>query len=234
MIEKKNWELESSILRFKTVNYLGILRPVIKMFQFSLTLKDIFNRPTEALVQQIQKAENTGNMPFGYSPGLFYLYTFFVFFLQKRGGRIAVRSGHGYINKGSRSHVNQNEIDKMKTIYTERVPKTPQGPAKYKVKYNDADPLCRLLITGDGDVHNPVSGQVSVKAEDELFKYVVARCYARMQIVLFLKSKRLPTKKISYEETVVCIVMPLQLKHPALLENMLKTIDAIRPLPLST
>ena len=46
-----------------------------------------------------------------------------------------------YINKGSRSYVNQNEIDKMETIYTERVPKTPQGPAKYKVKYNDADPL---------------------------------------------------------------------------------------------
>ena len=44
-------------------------------------------------------------------------------------------------NKGSRSYVNQNEIDKMETIYTERVPKTPQGPAKYKVKYNDADPL---------------------------------------------------------------------------------------------
>lgn len=28
--------------------------------------------------------------------------------------------------------------------------------------------------------------------------------------------------------------MPLHLKHPALLENMLKMIDAIRPLPLST
>ena len=94
--------------------------------------------------------------------------------------------------------------------------------------------FCRLLITGDGDAHNPVSGQASVKAEDELSKYVVARCCARMQIVLSLKSKRPPTKQISYEETVVCIVMPLQLKHPALLENMLKMIDAIRPLPLST
>jgi len=46
-----------------------------------------------------------------------------------------------YVSKGSRSYVNQNEIDKMETIYTERVPKTPQGPANYQVKYNDADPL---------------------------------------------------------------------------------------------
>lgn len=47
--------------------------------------------------------------------------------------------------------------------------------------------FCQSLITGDGDAHNPVSGQVSAKAEDELFKYVVARCCARMQIVLSLK-----------------------------------------------
>ena len=74
-------------------------------------------------------------------------------------------------------------------------------------------------ITGDGDAHNPVSSQVSVKAEDEPSKYVVARCCARIQIVLSLKSKTPPTKQISYKETVLCIVMLLQLKHPALLKK---------------
>ena len=45
------------------------------------------------------------------------------------------------LKKGRRSYVNQNEINKMETICAERVPKTSQGPTKYKVKYNDADPL---------------------------------------------------------------------------------------------
>ena len=84
--------------------------------------------------------------------------------------------------------------------------------------------FCRLLITGDGDAHNPVSGQASVKAEDELSKYVVARCCARMQIVLSLKSKRPPTKQISYEETVVCIVM-LSYSNKTHIQYVKNTID---------
>lgn len=79
-------------------------------------------------------------MPFAYSPSLFY--NFFIFFFYRSEEEILqFDPDMVYINRGSRSYVNQNEIDKMETIYTERVPKTPQGPAKYKVKYNDADPL---------------------------------------------------------------------------------------------
>ena len=80
-------------------------------------------------------------MPFAYSPSLFYFYNFFVFFYRSEEEILQFDPDMVYINKGSRSYVNQNEIDKMETIYKERVPKTPQGPAKYKVKYNDADPL---------------------------------------------------------------------------------------------
>lgn len=99
-----------------------------------------------------------------------------------------------YINKGSRSYVNQNEIDKMETIYKGRVPKTPKDLLSIKSNTMMQTHFYRLLITGDGDAHNPVSGQVSVKAEDELFKYVVARRCVLMQIVLSLKSKIPPTK----------------------------------------
>ena len=73
-------------------------------------------------------------MPFAYSPSLFYFYNFFVFFYRSEEEILQFDPDMVYINKGSRSYVNQNEIDKMETIYKERVPKTPQGPAKYKVK----------------------------------------------------------------------------------------------------
>ena len=65
------------------------------MFQLILTLKDYFFNPTETLVQQIQKAKNIGNMPCAYSPSLFHFYTFLCLFLQKRGGNIGIRPGHG-------------------------------------------------------------------------------------------------------------------------------------------
>ena len=65
--------------------------------------------------------------------------------------------------------------------------------------------FCRLLIIGDGDAHNPVSGQVSAKVEDGLFKYAVAVHVVAVAVPLlsllctnancpFLKIEKTPNK----------------------------------------
>ncbi|CAH3165890.1 unnamed protein product, partial [Pocillopora meandrina] len=45
------------------------------------------------------------------------------------------------LRKGRRLYANQDEIDKLKPVQVKKVPLAPQGPVKYEVQYNDADPL---------------------------------------------------------------------------------------------
>ena len=35
----------------------------------------------------------------------------------------------------------KDEIDKLERVHVKKVPLAPQGPAKYEVEYNDAEPL---------------------------------------------------------------------------------------------
>ena len=45
------------------------------------------------------------------------------------------------LRKGRRLYANQDEIDKLERVHVKKVPLAPQGPAKYEVEYNDAEPL---------------------------------------------------------------------------------------------
>ena len=45
------------------------------------------------------------------------------------------------LRKGRRLYVNQDEIDKLKSVHVKKVPLAPQGSVKYEVEYNDAEPL---------------------------------------------------------------------------------------------
>ena len=84
-------------------------------------------------------------------------------FLQKRGGNIRIRPGHGVKAVGLasirtkltrwRQYTQKESLRRLKDL---------PSIESYTMMQTH---FCRLLITGDGDAHNPVSGQVSVKVE---------------------------------------------------------------------
>ena len=53
-----------------------------------------------------------------------------------------------FTQKGSRSYLNQEEVDNMEETEVETVPPTPIAPVKYLVSYNEKDPLSSVSELG--------------------------------------------------------------------------------------
>ncbi|CAB3984331.1 Hypothetical predicted protein, partial [Paramuricea clavata] len=60
-----------------------------------------------------------------------------------------------FVQRGSRSYLNQDEVDLMETLNVTAVPPTPVGPVKYAVDYNEKDPLAAVTDNWNWDCAQP-------------------------------------------------------------------------------